>query len=1135
MSRINDAKEILEYWYITEFLQPNNFPGIEVTRKVDKAKENTQYHTYCFELREDADINKYLRFTLKDELKVWDAEIQICVGRFRIKPIIEQIFEKAGESIPQKIQFDNMCLFSLRVDTVGNYVEGTLQVSPFAWCSNMIISQEFLNYNSIGPTGNLEYCKKFEDELMDIRVPLKDKLDSLYEEISGSLLGFLPFEEKIKSKYAVAIFNKYKDESSKSYYQGDYSYSNLQKSYFLKDLDFVKSKLSENSKVLNYILALNESQAPKVNMLLNRKEIKEWYAPDKMPLGQWPSKYNLSFMQQLAVNIGKQESKEVGEIFSVNGPPGTGKTTLLKEIVVDNIISRALELTKFSHSDEAFSEQKLTVVYDNFTKVYYKPDKSLIKYGMLVLSSSNNAVENITMELPDAFQMIKEKTYTGLFDIDCSPYSVLWEINEDKKKEIYFSYPSAIASGGKHWGFISARLGKRKNINEFCKALSKVLFHSWKDETEDSGKISFNKAKNEYLRQRECVLNMQKPIAASIEEEIKAAKDKIKLDDFMELSNEKINVKEALKDDCINDKINKEALYKNINIQIEIYKNEEENLKNKIDELINQICDLEDRRNFVERIFPEPQNRVTKYIAKLFHTERVEVLKSKKNEKAQYENSRNEIQISLKADLEDIKKLEIEINACDQRLEYIEKDILKLRNELESEILRFREVDQNFKINRKMLEEKGIKFLTETYLEGLRTNNTTQYEAVHCESFFVCEEYNVEREKLFYQALMLHKAFYLDSTRFQNNIRLLLKYWGNIKNSEGQIYDFNIVDRQNFAAELFNSLFLLVPVISSTFASVQTLLRDVVEENSLGMMIVDEAGQAMPQVAVGALWRCQRAVIVGDPKQIEPIVMVPDCIYRKLFNDDIIKNNYINKTLSVQNFADRINKYSGKIVSDYCGEELEEWVGCPLVVHRRCIEPMFSISNQLSYGGIMVNKTQPPNDDERFIYPASCWVQCEGKEEGRSRGAANHYVKNQGRIAYFMIMTGIEKNEGEFPDLFVISPFRSVIESLKKELSRYKEFKSDTAKKWLDSHCGTVHTFQGKEAGEVIYMLGCDNGEEAKGATRWVNESNVNVAITRAKHRVYILGDRAAWESNRVVDFARVRLANVDNEKVVVM
>lgn len=58
----------------------------------------------------------------------------------------------------------------------------------------------------------------------------------------------------------------------------------------------------------------------------------------------------------------------------------------------------------------------------------------------------------------------------------------------------------------------------------------------------------------------------------------------------------------------------------------------------------------------------------------------------------------------------------------------------------------------------------------------------------------------------------------------------------------------------------------------NTFASAQTLLKDVKESSTLGVLIVDEAGQAQPQMSVGALFRCRKAVIVGDPKQIEPVV-----------------------------------------------------------------------------------------------------------------------------------------------------------------------------------------------------------------------------------------------------------------------
>lgn len=309
-------------------------------------------------------------------------------------------------------------------------------------------------------------------------------------------------------------------------------------------------------------------------------------------------------------------------------------------------------------------------------------------------------------------------------------------------------------------------------------------------------------------------------------------------------------------------------------------------------------------------------------------------------------------------------------------------------------------------------------------------------------------------------------------------------------------------------------LFLLTPVISSTFASVGRLFRDVKKKEFIGVLIVDEAGQAQPQMTVGALLRSRKAMIVGDPKQVEPVVTDDLDLLKKLFNDEIIKPYSSDKTVSVQGFADAINPIGTYLANP--GHDEDTWVGCPLIVHRRCISPMYDISNAISYNGIMKQQTRNPKEEleKDFIYNRSCWININGKEESRKR----HFVPEQGKLVCKMLEVAF--GNAKVPNLYIISPFTTVVTGIRAAIKEYFKENANISEglyEWCEKNIGTVHKFQGKEANEVIFLLGCDTSKDAEGAIRWVNTNIVNVAATRAKYRLYIIGDYEAWKKSECI------------------
>lgn len=365
--------------------------------------------------------------------------------------------------------------------------------------------------------------------------------------------------------------------------------------------------------------------------------------------------------------------------------------------------------------------------------------------------------------------------------------------------------------------------------------------------------------------------------------------------------------------------------------------------------------------------------------------------------------------------------------------------------------------------------------------------------------------YNREREKLFCEALRLHKAFLLGSKACLWNFKNLLLLWKEPRDDDNKSVIFSQRDREAAFGSILNTVFLLTPVLSTTFASAGNMLASIRNPGEIGCLIIDEAGQAAPQMALGSLYRCRRAIVVGDPRQVEPVVTDELDLIKQVIQNDYT-GYYQSKRHSVQEFADRLNS----IGTTYVEDGYKTWVGCPLVVHRRCISPMFELSNALSYNQMMKQQTALPDPakESGFCRESSGWINVGGSEKNKE--GKDHYVENQGRKAWELIQKSFQRSQG-MPSLFVITPFTTVRDGLKKLIRSQPEYQKDKRlSNWVDQCIGTVHTFQGKEADEVVFLLGCD--KNSLSAVRWVNTNIVNVAATRAKYRFYVIGDFTVWQ-----------------------
>ena len=182
----------------------------------------------------------------------------------------------------------------------------------------------------------------------------------------------------------------------------------------------------------------------------------------------------------------------------------------------------------------------------------------------------------------------------------------------------------------------------------------------------------------------------------------------------------------------------------------------------------------------------------------------------------------------------------------------------------------------------------------------------------------------------------------------------------------------------------------------------------------------------------------------------------------------------------------------------------------PLLVHRRCEQPMFALANRIAYDGRMVLATSDGPSPIRDCLGPSAWIDVDAP-------STDKWVETEGKLiaaALSLLCRALP----QLPDVYVICPFRVPAARLQSMLfgtpSILPELSRTDRREWIERRVGTVHTFQGKEAEAVILMLGAGRGARA-GSRSWASSTPnlLNVAATRAKRVLYVVGNRTEWQS----------------------
>ena len=1000
---------------------------------------------------------------------------QIILGSIVMNRATEDLVRAFGKDEELSIRsHEKSVIAAVLVDRNGVLVaDKGIGVSSFAWALPLALKREL---------SQLGLWTQVEEEVIEKLTELLHRVDEDANPIPLDHATIVEVYQWLVSKFGLAAhliepptFAVRKHQSLKTKDPPEVSLLN---SFYLRDLAKAASLVQENAAppaLLRYLGIRAPGQT--FDLLNDRAELQKAVAPAMMPAARWPSPggHPLVLLQQAAVNLARAELAGREGIIAVNGPPGTGKTTLLRDIVAGCVLDRASAMVAFDDPDQAFIDSGENVAFsETVSAPLFKLADCLKGHEILVASSNNKAVENISKEMPAlkaVGRSIEELNYFK--SVSDNLFRAKQPGDSDDAPESKASEPIET------WGLCAAVLGNSRNKNAFKQAFW------WHAEYGFRHYLKAAKGDNVACDMKDPETGRVECRTPAIVLTEKPPTPLVARANWMKAKNRFKSLKREIDSDLA-------ALEKIRQLchQLNLYRQELERQERELQQLLEFRTQAQARfawcqsnvassKQGYERQVAVLQSHGKKppgFIQHFFRTKRWLAWMAAD---AQLVANVAEASATLHDEQSMLTKSAASLNVHNSNAVEAERVVMGLR-------LNVMHLSKAIDAQRQALGGRLVddKF----FVRG--------HEVSHLTAPWVPDSLHRKREELFIAALAVHKAFIdVSAKKVLHNLSILMSTFNGTSLEEA---------KRKFLGDLWSTLFLVVPVVSSAFASIERMLGDMTT-GSIGWLLIDEAGQALPQAAVGAIMRAKRVVVVGDPLQIPPVMTLP-----LRLNSEICRFFKVDPMIwsapeaSAQTLADRTSKFQASFRS----EQGPRRVGVPLLVHRRCQEPMFGISNRIAYDGQMVHAAGARNAGRiAAVLGPSQWFNLAGEADSNWCPAeGEHVVALMKQIAAAGILD---------PDLFIITPFKTVAAELKKRLLREEQLFSTMrvdVRDWAKNRVGTIHTVQGREADTVFLVLGAPN-EPQNGARSWATGTPniLNVAVSRAKQNLYVVGSYGAW------------------------